>query len=318
MMVSVCMITYNHEAFITQAIEGVLMQRVDFKFELIIGEDCSTDSTRGISEDYANKFPDIIKLLPSERNLGMMPNFIRALNACTGRYIALCEGDDYWTDPYKLQKQVDFLEANPAYGLVHTNYSMLLEENNMITGKRLDNKDNLYNNITFSRLLLGNLIGTLTVCFNKNIFRNFSLDYTRFEMGDYPIWLEFAYHSKIGFIDDNTGVYRVKGNSVSNNKDRNIEFQFFKSIIEIADYYSSKYNLPNKERQDILFRHFENTLNVGYNRSNKFMTQYSYLSIKNQFTDKLTLFHKLLYYGNHRITRLLFKLFIKTYLKIMN
>jgi hypothetical protein len=189
----------------------------------------------------------------------------------------------------------------------------LIEGKNEVSGKRLDNEDNLYHDITFSRLLLGNLIASLTVCFNKNIFRNLSQDFTKFKMVDYPLWLEFAYHSKIGFIDENTSVYRVQENSASNSKDKNIEFQFFKSIIEIVDYYSLKYNLPYKERQNIIFRHFENTLNVGYSRSNKLMTQFSYLSIKDQFSGKLTLNHKLLYYGNHRVTRILL---IKLYKKI--
>jgi len=315
-MVSVFMITYNHENYIAQAIKSVLLQKTSFDYDIIIGEDCSTDNTRNVVLEYAEKNPDKFKLLLNKQNIGPVANQLATLQACTGKYVALCEGDDYWTDPYKLQKQVDFLEANPEYGLVHTNYSMLLEENNEITSKRLDNNDNLYHDISFSQLLLGNLIGTLTVCFKKNILKKFSLDYTRFKMGDYPLWLEFAYHSKIGFIDDNTGVYRVKSNSASNSKDKNSEFQFFKNIIEIVDFYSSKYNLPIEERQDILFRHLENTLYVGYSRSNKYMTDYSFLSIKDHFANKLTLYHKLIYYGNQSISRLLFKVLIKIYLKI--
>lgn len=111
-MVSVCMITYNHENFIREAIEGVIMQKTNFPIKLILGEDCSTDNTRKICEEYQQSYPDIIELLPTLTNLGMIPNFIRTLKACAGKYIALCEGDDYWTDPLKLQKQVDFLEVN--------------------------------------------------------------------------------------------------------------------------------------------------------------------------------------------------------------
>jgi len=113
-LVSIICITYNHEPYIAEAIEGVLMQKCSFPIELVIGEDCSTDNTRKICEEYANK-SELIKLLPTETNLGMMPNFIRTLQSCTGKYIAMCEGDDYWTDPLKLQKQVDFLEANAEY-----------------------------------------------------------------------------------------------------------------------------------------------------------------------------------------------------------
>jgi len=117
-LVSVCMITYNHEKYISQAVEGVLMQKTNFLIELIIGEDCSTDNTRNICLEYKEKYPDIIKLLLSEKNLGMMQNFITTLQSCTGKYIALCEGDDYWTDPHKLQKQVDFLEENLEFSSI--------------------------------------------------------------------------------------------------------------------------------------------------------------------------------------------------------
>src|SRR5690349_16516557 len=110
MKVSVCMVTYNHEKFIEKAIEGVLMQETDFDVELVIGEDFSTDQTRSIIEKYQQKYPGKIIIAPSEHNLGMMKNFVNTLNTCTGEYIALCEGDDFWTDPTKLQRQVEFME----------------------------------------------------------------------------------------------------------------------------------------------------------------------------------------------------------------
>lgn len=114
-MVSVCMITYNHEKYIRQAIEGVLTQKTDFPIELVIGEDCSRDATREICLEYQRKYPSQIRLLLPEHNLGMHNNFLNTLNACTGKYIAFCEGDDYWIDPLKLQKQVDFMEINEGF-----------------------------------------------------------------------------------------------------------------------------------------------------------------------------------------------------------
>src|SRR5688500_16210646 len=92
-LVSVCMITYNHEAYIAEAIEGVLMQQTDFPFELVIGDDCSTDRTRQICLEFETKFPGIVRVLPVTANVGMMPNLVRALLNCRGKYIALCEGD---------------------------------------------------------------------------------------------------------------------------------------------------------------------------------------------------------------------------------
>jgi glycosyltransferase involved in cell wall biosynthesis len=114
-IVSVCMLAYNHEKYIREAIDGVLMQKTSFPVQLVIGEDYSKDGTRIICEEYASKNPGIIRLLPSDKNHGMVPNFIRTLKACDGRYVALCEGDDYWIDPYKLQSQVDFMEKKPEY-----------------------------------------------------------------------------------------------------------------------------------------------------------------------------------------------------------
>lgn len=117
--VSVCMISYNHGEFIAQAIESILSQDVNFPIELVIGDDCSSDNTFEICETFARK-DSRVKLLPRERNLGVMPNFSRTLLACSGKYVAVCEGDDYWTDTSKLAKQLHFLESHPEYaGATH-------------------------------------------------------------------------------------------------------------------------------------------------------------------------------------------------------
>lgn len=112
-VVSICMNTYRHERFIRQAIEGVMMQQTTFAVQLVIGEDHSDDLTRLICEEMTEQYSQKIKLLPSDRNYGQNNNLSRTIQACTGKYIALCEGDDYWTDPYKLQKQVEFMENHP-------------------------------------------------------------------------------------------------------------------------------------------------------------------------------------------------------------
>src|SRR5574344_2319007 len=116
-LLSIVTITYNHEPFIAKTIEGVLMQQVKFPIELIIAEDCSTDGTRAICQQYAEQYPDLIRLITSESNVGAIANERRAMLAARGKYIAFCEGDDYWTDPLKLQKQVDFLESHPDYSV---------------------------------------------------------------------------------------------------------------------------------------------------------------------------------------------------------
>lgn len=126
-LVSVCMIAFNHEAYISQAIESVLMQKARFPIELVIGEDCSTDKTRDICLSYDSTSAVAIRVLPRTANLGMMANFADTLEKCTGKYIALCEGDDYWTDSQKLQKQFDFMEANKDIYLCYHNAQILTE-----------------------------------------------------------------------------------------------------------------------------------------------------------------------------------------------
>ncbi len=114
-MVSVVMTTYNHHPFIAEAIEGVLKQKTEFPIELIIGEDCSIDGTRKIVEEYSIRYPEQIKPIFNKKNLGLLKNYKETLQVVSGKYIAFCEGDDYWTDPLKLQKQVDFMESNLSY-----------------------------------------------------------------------------------------------------------------------------------------------------------------------------------------------------------
>ncbi len=114
-LVTICIITYNHERSIAQAIDSVLMQVIDFKVEIIIADDCSTDKTRDILSAFRSKHPGIIQLILQQRNVGAAQNWLDLLNAPSSKYIAYFEGDDFWTDAQKLQKQVDFLEKNLAY-----------------------------------------------------------------------------------------------------------------------------------------------------------------------------------------------------------
>jgi len=132
-VVSVCMVTYNHEKYIAQAIDSILMQVVDFKYEIVIGEDCSTDNTRKIIMDYAAKYPDKFKLLLHEKNIGMMPNVKATLKACSGKYIASLEGDDYWTDPEKLQIQITEMNNHPECHLSFHPADEIID--NVLSGK---------------------------------------------------------------------------------------------------------------------------------------------------------------------------------------
>ncbi|GAC1562291.1 MAG: hypothetical protein NVS3B13_34710 [Mucilaginibacter sp.] len=156
-IVSICCITYNHKPFIGQTIEGFLMQKTNFQFEIVIGDDCSTDGASEIIREYKEKYPDRINLIARDKNVGAHENMRNVIKACTGKYIALCDGDDYWTDPEKLQKQVDFLEQNAEYimcchytRVIDTDYNTLHVEPNpvplehtyhdVLTGKQTETK----------------------------------------------------------------------------------------------------------------------------------------------------------------------------------
>jgi glycosyltransferase involved in cell wall biosynthesis len=123
-LVSVRMITYNQEKYIAEAIESVLKQKVDFQYELIIGEDASTDNTAAIVDHYQEKYPEIIKVFHRRKNLGMQMNCRLTMEECRGKYVAVLAGDDYWTYEGKLQKQVEYLERNQdVVGTAHNVYS---------------------------------------------------------------------------------------------------------------------------------------------------------------------------------------------------
>lgn len=116
-LVSINCITYNHEKYIADALESFLMQKTSFDFEILVGEDCSTDGTRKVVERYALQYPDKVKLITSDSNVGFQRNMLRLFAHSQGKYIAICEGDDFWTDSSKLQIQVDYMEGHPECSL---------------------------------------------------------------------------------------------------------------------------------------------------------------------------------------------------------
>lgn len=205
-LVSTLMISYNHEAFISQAIKGVLMQKTNFPIELIIGEDYSIDGTREICFEYQQKYPEIIRVLPREENLGMMPNFVDAFKSCRGKYIALCEGDDYWTDLNKLQKQIDFLEANSDFVICFHNMQVVYEDGNLQPHISNVNQQQI---TTFEDLAAKNFIQTASCCFRNNLFGDFPKWFVNMSVGDWVLHLLNAQYGKIMYLDEVMGVYRV-------------------------------------------------------------------------------------------------------------
>jgi glycosyltransferase involved in cell wall biosynthesis len=213
MNVSICMITYNQEKYISHAIEGVISQSVNFEMELIIGEDCSTDSTRAICLKYQNKYPSLITLLPSSKNVGMNQNFIRTLHACKGEYIAICEGDDYWTNSSKLKKQIEFLDKQ-------VNFSLCFHRANKIKlGEKIASS---FENIESREYVGEELLTTVFIPTASVVFRNYHNEDYSFMINKniiYPdifLWLRLVSRGKIFCLSENMSVYRIQENSVTN------------------------------------------------------------------------------------------------------
>lgn len=205
------MITYNHERFIAQALESVLSQHVNFGYEIVVGEDCSTDTTRRILMDFRRRNPDRIVPLLRERNLGALPNLKESLNVCGGEYVALLEGDDYWTDPTKLQKQVDFLDRHPDFKICSSR-AQLIDE----TGQGLSR---VYPTIpagsyTISDLFEANWIVTCTAVYKRDAMPSMPDWWLKLRMGDWPLHIMAAANGKIHLMNEITSVYRIHGGGI--------------------------------------------------------------------------------------------------------
>lgn len=212
-VVSVCMITYNHEKFIAQAIESVLMQKTNFDFELVIGEDFSIDRTREICISYKRKYPEKINLILNEKNLGMIPNFINTIHQCKGEYIALLEGDDFWTDPYKLQKQVDFLESN-------TEFSACAHQSETIYDFKIEQKKQFYkNNINKTVLYTKDLLIKIPFHISSIVFNQERIDISTISdyklFRDHPLFIILSTLGPIKVFPYVMSVYRKNKGGVS-------------------------------------------------------------------------------------------------------
>ena len=194
-VVSIMVITYNQEQFISDAIESFLKQKCKFPLEIVIGDDCSTDNTQNVIKEYQTKFPDLIKPILNPVNLGPLTNAINVLEHCTGKYIALCEGDDFWIDPLKLQKQVDFLEQNNDYVLSFHNVIAI----NVIDDKRTRSEleQELFKKQP-EEIPVEHSTHTSSMLF-RNVIRNFPGDFDKIISGDSYLQFLLARYGKSTF-----------------------------------------------------------------------------------------------------------------------
>lgn len=276
-LVSVIMTVYNHEPYLKQAIEGVLMQKTDFRYELLIGEDCSTDKSREIVREYQKKYPDIVRPFYWKRNVGVQKNSYTMQSRATGRYIALCEGDDYWIDENKLQKQIEFLEKEPQYSGVYHNVDCVDEKGRKckrpIINKYPHKEQETY---TFDMIKGMQLVGQAGSAVYRNIYK--CLDSKKISLfencrsnGDVKLCLLLTCIGNIYLMEEVMACHRVvlkKGDSWSaKSYGKNMCFVYYQAYMERLKFakeaFERNYRSANFEksllRQSLCYAIHEHT-----------------------------------------------------------
>ncbi|MBO6536445.1 MAG: glycosyltransferase [Balneolaceae bacterium] len=222
-LVTVCVLTYNHEKYISKCLDSILEQQTDFDFEIQIGEDASTDQTRKICKEYADKYPQKIKLLlhSRENNISVLGepsgrfNFSYNLLSATGKYIAVCEGDDFWEDPHKLQKQIDVLENHPECSMCFTAAHIYYFEKDGKTIRKSDvlkpekRPGNRIYTVYDAIRPAGGFMTSATMIFRSEYVQELPDWYFEAIVGDTPLMLYLGTKGDYYYLDEITAAYRA-------------------------------------------------------------------------------------------------------------
>lgn len=271
-LVCVMMVTYNHVPYITQAIEGVVQQKTNFPFELVIGEDCSTDGTREIVFEYQKKCPDIIRVITSNKNVGMNQNYYRTKKACKGKYIAFCDGDDYWHRSDKLQKQVDYLESHPECGMVFADCDVYYNRSKKIIRSFNHHKGFCSPaHFDFEGIIWSGIVAfTCTVMTRRELHEevidsDFFLHRDgNFLLTDQQTWLEISLISTVSYMPECLGTYRVLDESASRSKDSKKLWQFYNSVNEMRLYLCVKHKILENYRRRVESELLDSSLRLAF------------------------------------------------------
>ncbi len=209
-LVDILILTYNQEKYIAEAIESVLMQKTDFGYRIVIADDYSSDKTREICSDYKLKYPEKIELVFHKHNLGAVKNFYVAYQTCTAKYLAMLDGDDYWTNPLKLQKQIDFLENNDDFSACfHPVHYLSLNKTETQIFPLNVKKNTIEIEDIIALPTTGWIIMTSSVIYRKQALGVLPKWFIRFKLGDWSLALLAALHGKTFFLNEILGAYRV-------------------------------------------------------------------------------------------------------------
>ncbi|HUG93997.1 MAG TPA: glycosyltransferase [Planctomycetaceae bacterium] len=240
--VSVLMLAYNHEAYIRQAVESALGQETAFDLEVVVAEDCSHDNTRGILLELSHSHPERLRLILQPANVGMLKNLAIALEACRGEFVALLEGDDYWTSPHKLQTQVDFLDAHPDCVICHHNVERIDERHPDVRSLWHPPRHPAFE--TLDDLLQENRIVTCSAVFRNGLWRPLPAWFVEGGAGDWPLHVLNARHGRIGYLPDVMAVYRVHAGGVWSSRS---DVERFGRLIHTAELMKQELN-PRQRR----------------------------------------------------------------------
>lgn len=246
-LVSVAMITYNHRPYIEQAVNSILHQQADFGVELVIGEDCSKDGTRDFVLQMQRQHPERIRVIATEHNVGAHQNMHRTELACRGKYVAFCEGDDYWQDPAKLAKQVAFLEARPDYSMVHSHCHRYVVAEKKLLRNSLTVPTGLDDARAYEDLLLGVRYALTVTVVTRREQLNWILEHCpectdpKWPMGDTQSWLELSRLGKVGCIHESLATTNILPESAGQSQDVRKRLRFQLAARELQLHYLQKY-----------------------------------------------------------------------------
>jgi len=263
-LVTVIGITYQHKPYIAESIKSIIQQKTSFAFEYIIGEDFSTDGTREIVFDYAKQYPHIIRVITADKNVGVHANAERCINSARGKYIALCEGDDYWHDQYKIQRQVDLIESDPSISMVCSDVDALDQKTGRLVpsvDKRLGSWIRSFPDMTKSLLLRKVTPFTCTTLMrredlNKVRSENAYEFSSQWPLGDLQLFIELSRLGRIVHIDESMATYRSLPVSASRFTSVQSEFSFTEKVEQLSIHYVRKLGYKSDTLNEIKALYF--------------------------------------------------------------
>lgn len=237
-LLSICCISYNHEHCIKDALDGFIMQKTSFPFEIVISDDCSKDDTRKIIADYKAKYPELIHDVSPDKNMGSLPNFLHVQKEAIGKYVAICEGDDYWIDAYKLQKQVDYMEAHPECSCYAHN-SLMLNPSNRQTSLFVKKILNTFDYPLETFITRDWFTPTQSIMYRRSAYQQFT-DMPQFMHGDYSLLINLLLkeESYLHYDNEIMSVYRDGGWASTTFK----ELDIYNDSIAMLEFFKRKSN----------------------------------------------------------------------------